>query len=254
VHQLVSVPHTATAHLAATVTNALHTTVVSAQSVLPTVTAPNVLVTSVLNVPHTETALLAEIVLLTVTVTNVLRITAVSVLSVQPSTVAETAPHMVTAPSVHALTAMHLVVNAPLMATAHRVEIVLLTVTAMNVPRTTVASVLSAPLSTVENAQSVLPTVTVTNVLRITAVNVLSVQLLVIVLLAETVHPMATAMIAPHVTSAETVPVTTRTKLHVVLLLTSTLQRTRRPASLLKKTSYSSVSKLRQPLPLTSMA
>jgi hypothetical protein len=115
-------------------------------------------------------------------------------------------------------------------------------VTATSAPHTTVVSVPNAQLSTVENALIVLPTVTVMNVLRTTAVSVPSAL------------RMVTATIVRHVTSVETVPVTTRTKLLVVQLQTSTLQRTRRHASLLKRMSYSSVSKHRQPLLLMSMA
>jgi hypothetical protein len=198
--------------------------------------------------------LLVEIAHRMVTATNVLRTTVVSVPNVPLSTVAETAHRMATALSVPVTTAMHLVASVPLTETALLVAIVLLTVTALNVLPITVVSVLSAQLSTAENALSVLPTVTVTNVLPTTVASVLSAQLSVIVLLVETVLRMVTATTAQHVTSAETVPVTTRTRFLAVPHLTSTLQRMRRRASLLKRTSYSSVSKHRQPLLLMSMA
>jgi hypothetical protein len=193
------------------------------------------------SVPHTEIVLLAEIVLHTVTVMNVLRITVVSVPSVPHSTAAETDLPMVTALSVLALIAMHLAATAPPTEIAHLAESVPRMVTAMSAQPTTVVSVPSAPLSTVENALTVLPTVTVTNVLRTTVVSV------------QSALRMVTATIAQFVTLAETVPVTTRTKLLVVPLQTSIPQRMRRHASLLKRMSYSSVSKHRQPLQLMSM-
>jgi hypothetical protein len=72
--------------------------------------------------------------------------------------------------------------------------------------------------------------------------------------LAANVLPTVTVMTVPHVTLVETVPDTTKTKHLVAPHLTSTLQRTRRHASLLRKTSFSSVSKLKLQLRLMSMA
>jgi hypothetical protein len=252
-----SVPHTVTALLAVTALSVPHMEIAPlVEIVLPMVTAMNVLRITVVSA---QSAPLMVIVLLVVTahrmvtVTSVLPTTVASVLSVRPSTVAETVLHMVTVPSVLALTVMHLVASVPPTATAHLVVIVLLTVTAMNVMRTIVVSVQNAQHSTAENAPSVLPMVTVTTAPPTTVASVLSAQLSVIVLLVETALRMVTATIVPHATSVETVPVTTRTKHLVVPHQTSTLQRTRRHASLLKRTSYSSVSKHRQPQLLMSM-
>jgi hypothetical protein len=149
---------------------------------------------------------------------------------------------------------MHHVASAPLTEIVLLVEIVLPMATVMSVLRTTVVSVPNAQPSTVENAQGVPPTVTVTNAPLSIAVSVLSVLHSVIAPLGEIVLRMVTATTVPLVTSVATAPVTTRMKLLVVPHLTSTLQRTRRHASLLKKMSYSSVSKHRQPLLLMSMA
>jgi hypothetical protein len=217
-HLPASVQLTVTAHLAVTVMNVPPTTGVSVLSVL---------VTSVQNVLRMAIVLLVETVLLSVTAMNVLPTTGASVPNV-PVTTATIVLPMVTALSVLALTAMLLAANVPA------------TVTVTNVPHTTGASVLS--VRRMVTALSVLVT-SVLNVLR-----------MVIVLLVETVLPTVTATTVPHVTLAETVPVTTRTKHLVVPLQTSTLQRTRRLASLLKKMSYSSVLKLRQPLLLMLMA
>jgi hypothetical protein len=135
---------------------------------------------------------------------------------------------------------MHHVASAP------PTEIVLLAVTVMNVL-----------LTTVESVPNVLPTVSVLSVLALTAMHVAATVprmvtvtnvLHITVVSAPSAHRMETATIVLHVTSAETVLVTTRTKLHVVPLLTSTLQRTRRHASHLRRMSYLSASKHRQPL------
>jgi hypothetical protein len=253
-HLLVSVPHTVTAHPAVIAMSVLPTTVVSVPNAQHMVTAPNVHVMNAPSVPPMEIVLLVETVLPTVTVTNVLPTIVVSVPSVPHSTAAETDLLTVTAPSVLALIAMHHVASDPLTEIAHLAEIVPRMVTAMSAPHTTVASVPNAQLSTVENALNVLPTVTVTNVLRTTVVSVPSAPLSVIALLAEIAHRMVTATTVRHVTSAETALVTTRTKPLAVPLQTSTLQRTRRHASPLKRMSYSSASKHRQPLLLMLMA
>jgi len=257
-HLPVSVPHTVTALLVVTALSVQHmATVLLVETVPRTVTVLNVLrttVVSVLSVPLMVIVLLVEIVPRMVTVTNAPHTTVVTVQNVPLSTAAEIAQLMVTAPNVHALTAMHHVASAPLTEIAHPAEIVLPTATVMNVLRTTVVSVPSVQRLTAENALSVPPMVTVTNAPHTTAASVPSAQHSVIVLLVATAHRMVTATTVPHVTSAVTVPVTTRMKLLAVPLLTSTLQRMRRHASLLKRTSYSSASKHRQPLLLMSMA
>jgi hypothetical protein len=241
-HLLVSVPLTVIAHLVVTVMSVLHITAASVPNVQPMEIAPNALVTSVLSVPHMEIVLLVEIDLLTVTVVNVPLTTVESALSVPHLTAAMTDLLMVTDQSVLALIAMHLVANVPLTEIVLLVEIVPRMATVMSAPLTTAASVPNAQLSIVVNALSVLPTVTVTNALLTTAES------------AQIVLLMATATSVLLVTSVETVPVTTKTKLLAVPLQTSTLLRMRRHASLLKRTSYSSVSKHRQPPLLMLMA